>query len=160
MIQRARAYTLLRRNLGTVLSLLLSVTLFGIAIAWSFDIPVSQNTSEVGPRFFPLLGAVGGMVLCGVLLCQLIRRKTESDTDQRIPLAALKAGMLIVAYVVLMRQTGFYFASIIIIPSLMLVGGERRWPLLLMAVLGLCLFTYFFFEVSLNIVFPTGWWSD
>lgn len=157
---RTSAYDGFRHNMGTILALVLSLALFLTAIVWSFDIPVSRNTSEVGPRFFPLSGAFGGLIFCGLLLRQLLRRNAEPRTEQRIPPVTIAAIILIISYVFLMRQVGFYLASIIVIPLLMMNGGERRWIILLLAVSGLCVFTYFFFEVSLNIVFPAGWWSD
>lgn len=151
---------MLYRNMGSILSLVLAVTLFVTALIWSFDIPVTQKTSEVGPRFFPLVGAIVGLYFCGVLLLQLIRRKSKPNPGETIPLSAVKVGLSIAAYVFLIPSLGFYISSAVSIPLLMWLGGERRRLLMMLTVLGFCLFTYFLFEVSLNIEFPKGVWND
>ena len=122
-------------------------------VAWlSRDFPPALNPVDVGPGKVPLLAACMGMI-CSVVLFFQAGRIASSIEFQRP--AAVASGMLvIVGYVLLIPIVGFYAVSLLAIPLLMLVGGERRPVRLILCSAGFVFFIYLCFQLLLGVEFP------
>lgn len=122
-------------------------------IAWlSRDFPPALNPVDVGPGKVPLLAACMGMI-CSVVLFFQAGRIASTIEFQRP--AAVASGMLVMmGYVLLIPIAGFYAASLLVVPLLMLVGGERRPVRLILCSAGFVLFIYLCFQLLLGVEFP------
>lgn len=124
-----------------------------IWIAWlSRDFPSALNPVDVGPGKVPLLAACMGMI-CSIVLFFQASRIASSIEFQRP--AAVASGMLVmVGYVLLIPVVGFYAVSLLAVPLLMLIGGERRAVRLILCTAGFVFFIYLCFQLLLGVEFP------
>ena len=125
---------------------------FGYTAWLSLGFPPPLNPVDVGPGKVPVFASCLGMICSIVLFAEA--RRMDSDIQLHRP-AAVGAGVLVMtAYVLLIPFAGFYLASVFAVPLLMVVGGERRWPRLILCAAGFVLFIYLCFEQLLGVQFP------
>ncbi|HLU02139.1 MAG TPA: tripartite tricarboxylate transporter TctB family protein [Advenella sp.] len=140
---------------------LLIVALLGLCgftwMAWqSMAFPAAFNTAEVGAARVPLIACTGGILSSIGLIVQAVRRKFDSIPAIAIrkPLGVLAALALTILWVWGMPHIGFYLASVIVVPLIMLAGGERRPMMLVLSAIGFVVFVHVCFSFLLDIEFP------
>ena len=102
------------------------------------------------------------LTLSAALLVQSIFYSLFPDKQKKqaapLELGALKFPMLVTAaiilYVVLFNVTNFFVATVIFVPLMMLLYGERRMLRILLGTVGLELFVWLVFVQLLNVYFP------
>lgn len=130
----------------------------------AFEIRVLPSYARIGPRFFPLLVALG-LLGCGVLLTALALRgvagrpEEAEDVDADAPsdwraVAWLGAGLL--ADVLLMRPLGFVLASTALFWLTAIGFGSRAHARTLGIGFALALLVYLAFTQLLDLTLPQG----
>ncbi|WP_417277061.1 tripartite tricarboxylate transporter TctB family protein [Castellaniella sp.] len=140
-----------------------------VLFAWitveSLRFPSSVETAEVGAGRFPLISGIGGMVSCAGAFYYAVRRAirarvgaavgTPEDTlEIKGPLSIFVAGLLIVGWVEGMSVVGFYTCSLVLVPAILLLGGERRPLWIILFTVGFLVAVYSCFSLLLHIDFP------
>lgn len=147
---------MLNARVALVLVALLSLGCF-IWMAWqSMAFPAAYNTAEVGAARVPLIACTGGILTSIGLIVHAVRRKSASVAaiEIRKPLGVLVALALTFLWVWGMPRIGFYLASVMVVPLIMLAGGERRPLMLLLSAVGFVVFVHVCFTLLLDIEFP------
>ena len=126
-----------------------------------------RSDGGVFPRLIAIVGAIAALVVLANALLDLRRRRASSSESQP---GTLSLADQVVAYVgpavygLLLYVTGFWFASVVCLPALMIYLGERRWLLMLMITVGTMLSIYVVFTFAFSIRMPEGllleWWRD
>lgn len=153
---KAPAVLMLSGRAVLVVVALLSSGCF-IWMAWqSMAFPAAFNTAEVGAARVPLIACTGGILASIGLIVHAIRRKVDniSTIVIRKPLGILTALALTILWVLGMPHIGFYLASVIVVPLIMLAGGERRPLMLVLSAISFVVFVYVCFSFLLDIEFP------
>ena len=136
----------------------LGLTLLGlVAIALASRFREGTATGGPGTRFLPVLVAVIVVVLGAALA--LRPSASEGATEPLEPGGARRAIWTlgaIVAYVLAFGRLGFVLATVPFLAVLLLVYGERRWPVVLAVALGATGVTYALFAVWLGVPLPPG----
>lgn len=136
----------------------LGLTLVGvIAIALASQFREGTSTGGPGTRFFPILL---GLVVVGLGMSLALRPAGASGAGESLPpRAALRvAGTLgaLVLYVLAFGRVGFILATAPLLAVLLLLYGERRWPVVLTVAVGATGATYTLFGVWLGVPLPPG----
>ena len=154
--EKAPTALLLSGRVVLVVVALLSLCCF-TWMAWqSMAFPAAFNTAEVGAARVPLIACTGGILASMGLIVNAIRRKVDniSTIVIRKPLGILTALALTILWVLGMPHIGFYLASVVVVPLIMLAGGERRLLVLVLSAVGFVVFVQVCFSFLLDIEFP------
>ena len=126
-----------------------------------------RSDGGVFPRLIAIVGAIAAMAVLGPALLDL-RSHRPSDSESKS--SGVGFADHIVAYVgpalygLLLYVTGFWFASIVCLPALMIYLGERRWLLMLAITVCTMLSIYLVFTFAFGIRMPEGlvleWWRS
>lgn len=153
---KAPAVLMLNGRVALVVVALLSLCCF-TWMAWqSTAFPAAFNSAEVGAARVPLIACTGGILTSIGLIVHAIRRKFDSMATIAIrkPLGVLVALALTILWVWGMPHIGFYLASVVVVPLIMLAGGERRPMMLVLSTIGFVVFVHVCFSFLLDIEFP------
>lgn len=148
-------------GLGTVLFFF--IVLFGI-IPNHIRVPENLANFALSPAFWPSTVCIIGIVLGSIIVFRAALNLSMAPDDQDMPavsaahselrgLAAI-AGMF--AYFGLIYVLGIVAASILVIPGLALLYGERRFVKLAVVAVLLPLALYYFFTLVVRIPLPLG----
>ena len=123
---------------------------------------------QLGPGFWPRMAAIGLMVAVLVRMVQTIRDRnrpivhvvTEFDEyeEHQAPLdwSRLAIGVaLAVGYVVATMFIGYLFATAIFLTAFIWIGGQRKWYVPVVGIVGALVFSYAFIGV-VYVSLPTG----
>jgi putative tricarboxylic transport membrane protein len=118
-----------------------------------------EGTAHGGPgtRFLPILLGVIVIVLGAVLALQ--RSPSDQPVEAPAPGGERRAIWtlgVIVAYVLAYGRLGFLLATVPFLAILLLVYGERRWPVILAVAAGATGVSYALFAVWLGVPLPSG----
>ena len=118
-----------------------------------------EGTATGGPgaRFLPILLAVIVIVLGAVLA--LRPPASEGPAEPLAPDGSRRAMWTlgaILGYVLAFERLGFLLATVPFLAILLLVYGERRWPVVLAVALGATGATYALFAMWLGVPLPPG----
>lgn len=124
----------------------------------------NPSPDALGPGFWPRVLSGGVAILATIrLVLKVLTRKGSmaqptpgdgSDSDlrwHRVPLAVA----LVTGYVVSTLFLGFVLATALFIISFLYLGGQRRWYVIPMGILGSLAFTYIFIGV-VYVALPSG----
>lgn len=117
-----------------------SVFLIFCGIAWWLisELPTGAGYEKtIGPEFFPgVMTAVIAMLSAVLVVRSLWRGETAAGAEPavatgRILLRIVLFLLLLLGYVFLYEPLGFLVSSMLVLPSGMLMLGEKRWGLIL-----------------------------
>ena len=132
------------------------------------DFTSREQPGQLGPAFWPRLAAIGLAVALLVRIVQcvrehrrpVVRRVSEFDEieGEKAPVhwrsAAIGMG-LAVGYVIATMYLGYMLATMAFIGAFAWLGGQRRWPVAVVAIVGGLVLTYLFVGV-VYVSVPTG----
>ena len=118
-----------------------------------------EGTAHGGPgtRFLPVLLAVIVIALGAVLAFR--PAASEAPAEPLAPDGSRRAAWTlgaILGYVLVFERLGFLLATVPFLVILLLVYGERRWPVVLAVALGATGATYALFAAWLGVPLPPG----
>ena len=138
---------------------------FSIYLMWkSAELPIGWIPDEgPGGGAFPFWLSAGMLLCCiaiivrGVLRLSPISTSTDTYMDRRtVELFLINAGALAVT-IGLFHIVGAYFAIALFLGFYLRFIGAHSWPVTGSLSLGICVFTFFFFEIGLNIILPKAY---
>lgn len=140
--------------------------LLGVAIMFlSRDMPMFDDNGILGERFWPYSLAwlfVGlGAIQCVSTYRQSLHAKGEKADLSSYPVRkAYGVAVLMVLYAILLCYAGFIASSLILIPIIMWVMGERRPLFIAVTTVLIVLCIYVSFEVVFNSPLPESIFSE
>jgi putative tricarboxylic transport membrane protein len=117
----------------------------------------TQNAMDVGPSAFPMLSAVGIILVSAVCIVRFVRGRNKEEAEKitiRNQNKVLLSMALLVAYVLVMQMAGYYIASILFIPVFLYAVGVKRLVQLVPISAGFVLFAYVVFDYLLGVPMP------
>jgi hypothetical protein len=128
-----------------------SIVFFVLAL--DFDKPL--NPFDSGPRAFPLLiSASLFFMTVGMIVVESRRLHLPALIKiKRLGPIALAAGLMIL-YAFAIPYTGYYLATLVFVPAMMMSAGEFRWKWLILITAMILLFNYFSFDRLLGVSLP------
>jgi len=122
-------------------------------LAMGFGKPL--NPFDLGASAFPMLISVGLFLLSAGLVFVELRRL---NLPERIKVKRLGPIMLfavlMILYVFALPFAGYYLASLVFLPAMMLSAGELRWKWLIIITAMVILFNYIAFDRLLGVPLP------
>ncbi len=114
-----------------------------------------QGSTAMYVRF---LGVALGVLCAMELFFSLRKKQAESKKTNLAPRPVQFWGLLIllVIYSALQSTLGFYLASLLFLPSAMLLLGERKPLTIGLSTTAVILFVYLVFDRLLQVALPTG----
>lgn len=145
----------------TLTANLVGVIFFMLVGIWflvnALFLPGDAGTADVGPSVFPILSAVGLIVASIIYLIKVIREKNKSG-QEKITInnrnKVLSAIGILIAYVLIIDVIGYYIASVIMIPLLLVISGIRNVVRIGILSMGFLLFIFVGFDTLLGIPLP------
>lgn len=149
---------------GDLLFALGVLALGGYFALGAFDIRVLPGYARIGPRFFPLVVALGLLVCGALLLIQALRGKAAppeatEDADSSAPTdwrAPLLLSLALLADILLMRRLGFVLASTLLFWLAAVAFGNRTHLRTLLVGFALASGVYLAFTRLLDLRLPQG----
>jgi hypothetical protein len=128
-----------------------SIVFFVLAL--DFDKPL--NPFDSGPRAFPLLISASLFFMAAGMVVVEFRRLhlPEKIRVKRLGPIALAAGLMIL-YALAIPYAGYYLATVVFLPVMMMSAGEFRWKWLILITAMIVLFNYLSFDVILGVTLP------
>jgi putative tricarboxylic transport membrane protein len=127
----------------------------------AFKLPPPLSASDIGAGRFPSIVGIAVLLLAAPLTLHAVitrSRRAAGASDRRVtvnrPVAVALAMVMTVLLAVSFPMLGAYATSILIVGSLMLISGERRWWLLLTIPVLSAVLIYLCFGLLLNVQFP------
>jgi putative tricarboxylic transport membrane protein len=116
--------------------------------------PTNENSVDMGPAAFPQVLA-GLVILFSVLLIitSLIKRSNVRINAKRFKNILYSIAFLII-YGIAVPYIGFYIATILFIPIMLTLAGERSWKSIVSVTIVFELFAFTVFETILNVPLP------
>lgn len=165
VIERQSSPASLARELLPEIGILLAAS-YLFFVAGNFE--YQERPGQLGPQFWPRMAAVGLGVAVLVRIVQtirdrnrpIVRVKTEFDEYERSeaelhwPSLWLAIG-LVVGYVTSTMFLGFMISTVLFLGLFIWLGGQRKWYVPLVAVVGGLLFSFIFVGV-VYVSLPTG----
>ncbi len=135
----------------------------GVGYGWAITLlPDRSLPGTPGPEFFPILIAVGLVGLAAALAIRgllALRGQSRTPAGYSLPPRGWLALGGFAAYLVLLPFAGFAIASVPFFGGLMVLYGERRTPIIVLAAVALPLTLYMVFTTGFRILLPGGsWW--
>lgn len=127
------------------------------AVAGGLRLAEDTLTGGPGPRFLPVSLGVIVAVLGGAIAVRPSRRpsaETPAGLEGRLRIAATLAGLLL--YAVVFERLGFLVSTAAFVALLLVLYGERRWPVVLAVAVGAAGATYAVFARWLGVPLPPG----
>ena len=136
-----------------------ALALAAIILWQTFEIPVSPLYAKVGPTAMPMFTALGMGLLGALLMVSAVRGGWQTDeeketTPDRVALLWVAAGLIL--NVVLISQTGFALASIVLFVCTARGFGSRAIVRDALIGLAFALVAYFGFAKTLGINIGAG----
>ena len=107
---------------------------------------------------WPRAVLVGIIILSALLVLNGVKQTAAHADPGLIPLDIIKGPMaallVIVVYAVLMKFTGYFVSTAIVLPFGMFALGQRNWKAILGVTVGLELFVYVLFVMQLQLRMP------
>jgi putative tricarboxylic transport membrane protein len=165
VIERQSSPASLARELLPELGILLAAA-YLFYVAGNFE--YQERPGQLGPQFWPRMSAVGLGAAVLVRIVQtirdrnrpIVRVKSEFDEYQQTeaelhwPSLWLAIG-LVVGYVASTMFLGYMISTVLFLGLFIWLGGQRRWYVTLVAVVGGLSFSYMFVGV-VYVSLPTG----
>jgi len=134
---------------------------FGLGLmAFSAFFFAESRKFPAGSAQFPGFVLGGFFLLCVILFVQGVIKTTRNISDKGLNRSAVGkahiAFAIIIAYVILIVVVGFFPATVVFCPAIMLYYGLRKIKILILVTVIQALFIYFIFEVQLRIPLPAG----
>ena len=122
-------------------------------LALDFDKPL--NPFDSGPRAFPLLiAACLFFMAVGMAVVEFRHlRLPESIKIKRLGPIVLAAALMIL-YALAIPFAGYYLATLVFVPAMLMSAGEFRWKRLILIAAMLLLFNYLSFDLLLGVSLP------
>lgn len=146
---------------GGVTIVFACVALF-VLIPFGVDNPGSIDVLALGPSFWPSIIS-GLLLLMGVIISvQAYRRsrttqgESEKATSGFATMRWLGSLVLLAGLYVGLHTLGMVLSSIAVLVLFMLLGGERRLPVIITISFVLPIALYVFFRYVANVVIPLG----
>ncbi len=121
-------------------------------------------TRGLGPRFFPYMISVIGMLCCLSLIAQSFRGRVTADNERHglvirkwrsvVPAAGVVA--VSVGYSAVWQRLGFVISSLTFMVLTLLILGERRPLTIVLYASGVVLVIYLIFRTWLQVPLPRG----
>jgi putative tricarboxylic transport membrane protein len=136
----------------------LGMALLGLAaVALASRLREGTSTGGPGTRFLPVLVGVIVLLLGAALA---LRPSLSGPATEPLESGGARRGAwtlgAVLAYVIGFERLGFVLATIPFLAVLLIVYGERRWPVVLAVALGATGVTYALFAVWLGVPLPEG----
>ena len=152
----------IRERLIGVGVVLLGLLIFAVLIPFGIDQPGNVEHTALAPDFWPRIIAAAMMVMGGLLAIRPVPEEEDADGGEdagpwlrRLPGLAVVLGALFGFYV-LIPWLGMVVPGMALILGLMVLAGERRWPLAVAVAAGVPLLLYAFFVHVAGIPIPLG----
>lgn len=120
----------------------------------SLQIKAPASGSDPGPAAYPQF-VLALLAVCAIGLILTPADNPEASQQRRWPMVVAVFAML-AGYVLLLAVLGYLLATICFVAGMVLLSGERRWPVLTVYALVLPLGLYYIFSGYLNIALPFG----
>ena len=134
---------------------------FGLCLmAFSAYFFAESRKFPAGSAQWPAFVLGGFFLLAMILFVQGVIKTTKNISEKGVSKSAVAkahiAFAIIAAYVILIAVIGFYPATAVFCPAIMLYYGLRKIKILLLVTVIQALFIYLIFEVQLKIPLPSG----
>jgi len=148
--------------LGEIIVSLVLIVASVILFIMAGDIGGSINPADVGPAAFPRLMLAFVIGLSAVQIMLSLKKRQQAialgKPGKKVVLgnrnALLGTIALMVVYGLAMPVIGFYIATALFIPAVMIFMGNRKWLPLVLAPIGFNLFIYLVFTLFLGVSLP------
>lgn len=143
-----------------------------VMIPLGIEDPGRIDVLALGPAFWPFVIALF-LLAMGALIGMQAWRRSRLDGDAGAaagdgapamsdfaPGRWLSAVILMAAYYLLLEPLGMVVTSMLAMTAFMLLGGERRAPVIAALAVGIPLALFLFFRYVANVVIPLGVFSD
>jgi putative tricarboxylic transport membrane protein len=164
VIERQSTPASLARELLPELGILLAAV-YLFYLAGNFD--YQERPGQLGPQFWPRMAAVGLALAVLVRIVQTIRDRNrpivkikgefdefETEAEVHWPSLWLAIG-LVLAYVLSTMFLGYMISTMLFLGLFIWLGGQRKWYVTLVAVVGGLAFSFIFVGV-VYVSLPTG----
>jgi putative tricarboxylic transport membrane protein len=127
-----------------------------------------QRISDPGPGLYPfLLGILLCILVIPVCAGSLKGGRSHGRTNPQELTQAVKGNLTklilpilcFVGYFFFLEMLGFLITSFLFLLALFWYGHPRQWMLVLLFPLIIVIFSYFIFQVLLQVPFPSGVWG-
>jgi hypothetical protein len=165
VIERDSSPASLARELLPEIGILIAAA-YLFYVAGNFE--YQERPGQLGPQFWPRMAAVGLGVAVLVRILQTIRDRNrpivhvkgefdeyqETEAELHWPSLGLAIGM-VVGYVTSTMFLGYMISTMLFLGLFIWLGGQRKWYVTLVAVIGGLLFSFIFVGV-VYVSLPTG----
>ncbi len=151
-----------RNQVTGIFVLIFGLLAYFVLIPYGIKVPKNIELVSTSPAFWPSIIAVVVAILGGVLIIPE-RGNAIDDVDVvigtpwsiRLP-RLLVVGVLLFGFYFLIDQLGMVVPSMVLIFTLMVYSGYRRWGLMVFLSLLVPIILYVFFVYVANIPIPLG----
>ena len=147
------------RNLAAGIVLLAAGFGYGFATG---QLPDRTLPDTPGPAFFPWLIAFGLFGLSAVLIVQgliTVRQQSEATSGYHLPRRGWLALGGFAAYLLLLPYAGFVLSSVPFCGGLVVLYGERRAVIAMVAAVLIPLILFLVFSTGFQVLLPRGVWQ-
>ncbi|WP_366924014.1 tripartite tricarboxylate transporter TctB family protein [Metallumcola ferriviriculae] len=131
----------------------IGIALWFILKAQAF--PDSLNKADVGPAAFPVVTAVLVIIFAtSIIIKAVIMRTDDYSVTIKRGKNILASIIVILLYVALLPHLGFYIATAIAFPILLLLASESKLKMIITVTLVFEAFAFFIFETMLKVPLP------
>lgn len=139
--------------------------LFMLVVGIHWGIPKAQGRGFVltSPAFYPYLVCGFGLLVSalGTLAAALGKRAADAQLEPtyRIGKALVRFLLVLMVFVlnyILFQRLGALATSVLVFAGLLILGGERHIPVIVVASIGVPVIAYFVFSYLARVPLPTG----
>ncbi|MCG8548076.1 MAG: tripartite tricarboxylate transporter TctB family protein [Alphaproteobacteria bacterium] len=147
-----------------------------VMIPLGVEDPGRIDVLALGPAFWPFVIALFLFAMGALIVAQAWRRSRENGSpdvaagDGAAASAPARSNfalgrwvgavVLMTAYYLLLEPLGMVVTSMLAMTAFMLLGGERRAPVIALLAVGMPLALFLFFRYVANVVIPLGVFGD
>lgn len=122
-------------------------------LAMKFDKPL--NPFDSGASVFPMLiSACLFLLSAGLVFVEFRRLNLQERIKVKRLGPIMLSAVLMILYVIAIPFAGYYLATLVFLPAMMLSAGESRWKWLIIITAMVLLFNYIAFERLLGVPLP------
>jgi putative tricarboxylic transport membrane protein len=137
----------------------IAVGIFFIFIAGWFlleasKFPVNENSVDIGPAAFPQVLASLVILLSVFLIITSILKGSDVKIRAKRFKQILYSMILLIIFGVSIPYAGFYLATVLFLPTMLFLAGERKWKSIIGVTIVFELFAFAIFDTVLNVPLP------
>jgi putative tricarboxylic transport membrane protein len=139
-------------RIGNIVFSTFLIILLGGAYYSTLQLPPSLNPNAPGSAYAPRVYIISGIILCTIIIFNSIKEKTKEkfELNNRFYLYVF----LSVVYFIAISFIGYYISTILILLSLLLLLGMRKWSSLLLIPVCYSIFVYAVFDLVIGLPIP------